>query len=404
MVNPIFDRFKKDDTQKTENVYSPMEDRTLWVKILQKIAFPVLNNLKNSNLKKNMPYESINPERKKFSYLEAFARLFLGISPWLELGPDETSEGQIRKKYADLTIKCLDNIVNPKNPDYMSFNEPKQSLMDAAFLAQGLLRSKNQIWFKLSIKTQAKLINELKKTRSISPYENYWLLFTSIIEATILEFTGECDKNRLKYGISKFMKEWYLGDGIYFDGESFKVDYYNSFIIHPMLIDILGVFKKYNMDEEDFLSLEIKRASRYSEELERMISPEGTYPIIGRSMSYRTGVFHLLAQMSLHKSLPTNISPAQVKSALTKVIKKQFNDNQNFDKGGWLVVGFNGRQVDISEPYINTGSLYFCSTIFLPLGLSFNDPFWSDSFEEWSTLKAWNGNSIESDKFMGIDK
>ncbi|WP_409200115.1 DUF2264 domain-containing protein [Methanobrevibacter sp. DSM 116169] len=399
MSKSIFGRFKKED-KPIETQHYPQEDRIFWVKTLQKIAIPVLSNLKNDSLKKNIPDECISSQRIRSPSFEAFARLFCGIAPWLELGPDETSEGKIRENYRDLTLKGLNNLVSSDKEDYVLFHEIKQSLVEAAFLAQGLLRAKNQIWFNLSLETQSKIIKELKGTRKTPPYENNWLLFTSIIEAALLEFTGECDFNRLIYGVNKFKNEWYKGDGLYSDGVNFRFDYYNSLVIHPMLIDILKVMRKYGFDEEDFLELELKRASRYSAELERLISPEGTYPVIGRSISYRTGVFHSLAQSSLMKILPKNIDPAQIRSAFTLIIKKQFEDDQNFDKKGWLSVGFNGKQLDISEDYINTGSLYLCSTIFLPLGLPIDDPFWSKPYSEWTNLKAWNGKPVDADKFI----
>lgn len=400
MKKSIFGRFKKEEEKPIEKEYIPLDDRVLWVNALEKIATPVLTNLKNSSLKKNIPNESIPSERERFPSFEAFSRLFCGMAPWLELGPDETSEGKIREKFIKLTLKSLDNIVTPSNKDYILFHDIKQCLVDSAFLAQGLLRSKNEIWFNLSLKTQSKIIKELKGTRKIDPYDNNWLLFTSIIEATLLEFTGECDESRLKYGVDKFKNQWYVGDGLYKDGENFSFDYYNSLVIHPMLIDILMVMEKYDLDEDNFLDLEFKRASRHSAELERLISPEGTYPVIGRSISYRTGVFHLLAQSSLMDTLPKTIKPSQVRSAFSAILKKQFEGDQNFDKEGWLAVGLNGSQLDISESYINTGSLYLCSTIFLPLGLSPNDPFWSEPFSEWTNLKAWNGNEVKSDIFI----
>ena len=58
----------------------------------------------------------------------------------------------------------------------------------------------------------------------------------------------------------------------------------------------------------------------------------------------------------------------QVRCALTAVIKRQFGDNSNCDKNGWLRFGFNGKQVGVAEDYSNTGSLYLCTTGFLPLG------------------------------------
>ena len=96
--------------------------------------------------------------------------------------------------------------------------------------------------------------------------------------------------------------------------------------------------------------------------------------------------------------MPKNIAPAQVRTALTAVLKSHFAGNHNFDGNGWLTVGINGNQLDASEKNINSGSVYLCCEVFLPLGLSFNDPFWSDPFEEWSSLKAWNGHSIDVDQ------
>lgn len=219
-----------------------------------------------------------------------------------------------------------------------------------------------------------------------------------MIEAALLEFTGECDKERLGYAIHKFRDEWYLGDAIYGDGPEFTTNYYNSIIIHPMLNDILMVMRKYALPDGEFLDVQLMRSSRLSAQLERCISPEGSYPVIGKSISYRSGIFHTLSQTALLKILPRNIKPSQVRSALTKVLRNLFEGNQNFTSDGWLLLGLNGHQVDIAEKDINTGSLYLCCSVFLPLGLDSNDPFWSDEFSEWTSLKAWNGHITGSDQ------
>ncbi len=373
-------------------------DRIFWLSTLQKIAFPVLDNLSKGTLRKNMPYESKSAEGQKFAYLEAFARVFNGIAPWLELGADTSEEGRLREKYIRLTLASITNSVNPNKNDYIFVIEPKQSLVDVALFAQGLLRAKNEIWLNLPMDIQARIIRELKNTRIIAPYENHWLLFTSMIEAALLEFTGECDKERLTYAISKFRDELYIGDAIYSDGEDFESNYYNSLIIHPMLNDILAVMRKYGLQDGEFLDVQLMRSSRLASQLERIISPEGTYPLLGKSLSYRCGVFHLLSQAALLKILPRNISPVQVRCALTKVLERQFKGNQNFNSDGWLICGLNASQLDICENDIDTGSLYLCCSVFLALGLDLNDEFWNEPFEEWSSLKAWNGHQIKPDQ------
>ena len=156
MSNSFFKRFKKEEEPIIMEEEAPVwEDRIFWVSTLQKIAYPVLNNLANGSLRKNMPFESKSNEGQKFAYLEAFARVFNGIAPWLELGPDSSKEGGVREKYINLTLKSIKNAVSTNNNDYIFVVEPKQSLVDVALFAQGLLRAKNQIWLKLPMDVQA---------------------------------------------------------------------------------------------------------------------------------------------------------------------------------------------------------------------------------------------------------
>ena len=371
MSNSFFKRFKKEEEPQIIEEETPVwEDRIFWVSTLQKIAFPVLNNLSKGSLRKTMPFESSTSEGQKFSYLEAFARVFNGISPWLELGPDISEEGKVREKYIRLTLQAIKNAVSTNNNDYIFIVEPKQSLVDVALFAQGLLRAKNQIWLNLPMDVQARIIREFKNTRIIAPFENHWLLYTSMIEAALLEFTGECDMERLTYAIAKFRDELYVGDAIYSNGADFEVGYFNSLVIHPMLNDILRVMRKYSLRDGEFLDVQLMRSSRLASQLERIISPEGTYPLLGNALSYRCGVFHLLSQAALLKILPRNISQAQVRCALTKVIQRQFEGNQNFNSEGWLICGLN--------------------------------VFWESPSEEWSSQKAWNGHQIQPDQSINF--
>ncbi|WP_239059560.1 DUF2264 domain-containing protein [Bacteroides sp. 224] len=379
------------------------EDRAFWVNTMANIADPVLTNLANDQLKQNMPFESLSKDtlRMQVSYLEAVGRLLCGMAPWLELGPDNTDEGKLREKYIELAVNGLKNAVNPEAKDYLVFdNRAYQPLVDAAFLAQGLLRAPKQLWGNLDEESKERMITELKRTRVIPPWQNNWLLFASTVEAAILEFTGECDMERLTNGVVRFRDEWYKGDAQYGDGPAFHMDYYNSFVIHPMLTDVLRIMKKHNLEDAAFLPLQLARHTRYAEQLERQISPEGTYPAVGRSIVYRFGAFHALAQAALQGILPQKVTPAQVRCALTAVIRNQTKSKDTFDENGWLRIGFSGSQINMSESYINTGSIYLCSMGLLPLGLPADDPFWSDPFTEWTNLKAWKGIDVGADKAL----
>lgn len=282
--------------------------------------------------------------------------------------------------------------MNPSSPDYMTFSGKygKQPLVDAAFLAQAFLRSPKVLWGELDKETKKMVISEMRKTREITPWSNNWLMFSAMIEAFFLEIGEQYDEKPIYYAFNQHEK-WYKGDGIYGDGPEFHWDYYNSFVIHPMILDISQIMLKYKKINETNVKQYLNRSMRYASILERLISPEGTYPPIGRSLAYRMGAFHLLAQLSLMKKLPKNISPSQVRCSLTAVIKKQMTTIGTFDNHGWLKIGFNGNQLNIGESYISTGSLYLCSLVFLPLGLPEIDNFWNSPEELWTQKKAWKG-------------
>lgn len=377
------------------------QDREFWLETMDKIARPVIENLANGTLRQNMPFESLSddPLRKEVSYLEAFGRTMCGIGPWLSLGPDDTPEGKLREEYIEMCCKALTNAVNPDSPDHLCFdNRHTQPLVDAAFLAQGVLRAGDQIWSRLDEQTKANYIRELKTSRSIKPYESNWLLFASMVEAAILEYTGECDEERLIYGVRRFMQDgWYKGDGHYGDGPQFHMDYYNSLVIHPMLTDVLYSMMKFDLVLDGPYYTQLAREQRYATVLEKYISPEGTFPVVGRSIVYRTGPLHALAHTVLLGNLSEKISEGQVRAAMTAVIKRQFASPENFN-GEWLTIGFAGHQINMSEAYINTGSSYLCLAAFLPLGLPADHSFWTCEPQDWSSKKAWEGVDIGADK------
>lgn len=382
--------------------YSTNSDRAEWISAMERIARPVLVNMSRGELKKNMPVESTDPiitRRQAVTHLEAIGRLLTGIAPWLELGPDSTPEGKLRQEYAQMAIKSIQNCVDPLSPDYLNFNKDRQPLVDAAFLAHGLLRAPTQLWAKLDKTTQQRLIEEFKSSRVIVPGQNNWLLFSAMVEAALMEFSQQWDYQRIEYALQQH-EQWYKGDGWYGDGPEMHLDYYNSYVIQPMMMQVLEVAKRHNMPQATMLEVQQKRYARYAEQQERLISPEGTFPLIGRSLAYRFGAFHALSDVALRGMLPKTLTPAQVRSALTAVIERQVNAPDTFDKNGWLRVGFAGHQPSIGETYISTGSLYLCSAVFVALGLPETDPFWSGPNTDWTARKAWNGVNLKCDKAL----
>ena len=372
------------------------QDRQAAVSALDRIARPVIKSLADGKLKANIPLGPGEESRRNYTCLEAFGRTLAGIAPWLALGPDETPEGKLRGEYIEMCRKGLVNATDPKSPDFMNFSEGGQPLVDAAFLAMALLRAPDSLWKPLDESQRANVVEALKSSRKIKPGENNWLLFSALVEAALWHFTDECEVPRIKYALDQHEK-WYVGDGTYGDGPNYHWDYYNSFVIQPSLITVLEVCREKKSPLGDRMPVILKRAQRYAEIQERLISPEGTFPIFGRSSAYRFGAFQTLSLVALRHELPKSVSPAAVRCGINAVVQRMISPQGTFDAEGWLRPGIAGYQPLVKESYISTGSLYLCLVGLLHLGLPADDVLWTAPAADWTQKRLWAGENVPSD-------
>ena len=204
------------------------------------------------------------------------------------------------------------------------------------------------------------------------------------------------DAMRVDYAVRQH-QQWYVGDGVYGDGPRFHWDYYNSYVIQPMLVDVLRQVRGRNGGWDAMAGPVMARARRYAAIEERLIAADGSYPAVGRSITYRCGAFQVLAQMALLGELPAPLTGAPVRSALTAVMKRLLEAPGTFDAGGWLTIGLCGHQPHLGENYISTGSLYLASTVLLPLGLPPAHPFWAAPAADWTSRRLWRGQDSAAD-------
>jgi hypothetical protein len=384
------------------------ESRDEWVRILRRIAEPVLTALANRSLRASMPVElsaAATPERRDYAHLEAAGRLLAGIAPWLELGAEGGAQGNLQESSQEraqraslvaLARRGIEAGCDPASPDFFNFTRGRQPLVDAAFLAHAFVRAPGQLWAPLDSRTKRLVVDALKSTRAIQPSISNWLLFSAMIEAALSTMGEPWDRMRVDYAVRQH-EQWYKGDGMYGDGPSLHVDYYNSYVIHPMLLDVLRVTAGATDEWKAIHTQAVVRARRYAAIQERMISPEGTFPPVGRSLAYRCGAFQLLGQMALRHELPEGLSPAQVRGAMSAVVHRTMDAPGTFDAKGWLTVGFAGHQPRIGEGYISSGSAYLCAVGLLPLGLPSADPFWTAPAQPWTAKALWAGQDLPPD-------
>ena len=194
------------------------------------------------------------------------------------------------------------------------------------------------------------------------------------------------------------MEEWYEGDGVYGDGWDVAWDYYNSYVIHPMLLQVLRVADEHDHElADEALPRAMERAKRYAEVLERLISPEGTIPLIGRSSNYRFAAFYHLAYMALNDELPEGPHPGAIRSGITAVVRRMYEAPGTFDAEGWLQLGALGHQPGLTEVYNATGSLYVTLTGLVHLGLPADHPFWMVPDADWTQKRIWSGQNVQQD-------
>jgi len=374
-------------------------DREYWLEVVKRVSVSVLEALNKGQLRARMPVEAapgLVEARSKSTHLEAFGRLLSGLGPWLESTPADGAEAALQARYREWARAGLHYGTDPAAADYMNFGATPQSLVDAAFLALGILRAPKQMWEPLDKTTKGNLVKALQATRQVLPGQNNWLLFAAMVEAGLC-FMGEWwDPMRVDYAIQQH-KEWFVGDGTYGDGPHFHWDYYNSLVIQPMLLQVLETVQAKSPTWSSLRPVVLERAQRYAAIQERMISPEATFPAIGRSLTYRFGAFHLLSDISLRRQLPAEVTPEQVRCALTAVMRRMIERPGTFDARGWLTIGFAGHQPGLGETYISTGSCYLCAAAWLPLGLPASDDFWAGAARPWTAVKVWGGEDMKAD-------
>jgi hypothetical protein len=363
--------------------------RQTWIREVERMAGPVLRPLAERRLAAALP--SYPARNREFAPLEAFARLTAGIAPWLERDRPEP--------WLTLTRECIDAATDPGSAAYMNWGQAggKQPLVEGAYMAHTLLRAPNALWRELPPRVRTNLTRALTRTRQIEPnLTNNWVLFASLVEAALHHLASvPIVEPRVTYALEK-LDQWFVGDGTYGDGDEFRWDYYNSYVMHSMLVDTLRYLGPLSSKWAAMEPIARRRATRYAAVLERMISPEGTYPVIGRSSVYRTAAFQTLSHMALDHSLPADLSPAQVRCALSAVIRRVLSFPGTYDANGFLTLGVCGKQPGLEDDYNSAGSPYIASLIFLPLGLPATDPFWTGEDVPWTQAKIWSGQDVPS--------
>jgi len=390
-------------------LHTGTDDRAYMLGLLERMATPVLSRMAQGRLQQEWTPElspSWDGRNPKVAYLEAFGRLIDGLAPWLALPDDGGAESRLRARLREQALASYVHSVDPKSPDYLLWSAEGQPLVDSAYFTSALLRAHKTLWDPLDATTKTGIIAEIQGLRRVTPPYTNWLLFAAMNEAFLLSIGAQWDPIRIDLALRKF-GEWYVGDGWYGDGEHFHFDMYNSYVIHPMLTQILDVLVrtgvKFNkFDPAERLATQVKRMQRFGEVLERMIGPNGAFPPVGRSLTYRTAIHQPLAYLAWKKLLHAKLPEGQVRAATLATHRCIFADASNFDPKGFLTIGFARHQPSLGEVYSNAGSMYIATESLLALGLPASDSYWQAEAQPWTMRNAYSGLDFPKDYYIDV--
>ena len=71
-------------------------------------------------------------------------------------------EGRLRAQYGELARRAIDRAVDPASKDFLNFTRDRQPLVDAAFLAHGVLRAPRALGDELDAGVKRHLVTALE--------------------------------------------------------------------------------------------------------------------------------------------------------------------------------------------------------------------------------------------------
>jgi hypothetical protein len=371
--------------------------RRCWLARIDRLATPVLSAAAEGRLRATMTVErpAGHSEDGRPSALEALARTLAGLAPWLDLDGTSGDEAVAQARMRRLAVAALDRWSDPTSADHMPLAAGTNALVEAGFLGHALVRMPRVVAM-FDDGLRRRLADQFVGARAHVPWFNNWHCFAALAELGLAALGGSPDRLRIDTAL-RHHETWYLGDGVYGDGPQFHADFYNSFVIQPMLLDLIRVAAGWHPSWAEQAAAIRARATRHADVQERLIGPDGSFPVLGRSIAYRCGAFQHLAQCALQDLLPGHLPPAQVRAALDAVQSRTLDPAGTWRADGFLTIGLSGAQPGLGEIYISTGSLYLCSTAFLPLGLGPAHPFWAAPARAWTGLAVWSGEDRPAD-------
>ena len=306
--------------------------------------------------------------------LEGFARTAPLLAAWLRSGRSRIVADPVDGRPIDLVAllkRGLVSGVDRQSPAYWGdIRDNGQRIVEAADIARTVWLTKGIIWDELGESEKRMVLRWLMQaSRAATPPDN-WMLFPVLVDLVISKLNASSgDALLLARAHTQFAayRKLYLEHG-WFNDPPTGVDYYNTWAITYELFWFSQIDPTF---ETHFIRQAIEESSILTE---HVLSPHG-FPIMGRSICYRTAVpVPVLAAQLLHEPAAEN---GHALHALDTVWRHFIAHDGVRD--GALTQGYEGPDPRFLDRYSGPGS---CQWGLRSLVLAFmhgaDDRFWTD--------------------------
>jgi hypothetical protein len=259
---------------------------------------------------------------------------------------------------------------DPNSPDYWHRSRGgwDQREVEAALVAEFLLRSRARVWDRLTVAEQEQIMAWLEPAEV--PLAANWLAFQIGRNAARGALGYPASEQALREQLDRLERE-YVGDGFYRDGHRYRFDWYNAFVIHAQLSLWRSLAPEIERERIDRIAA---RTREFIEHLPYLFDPRGAVAPIGRSLAYRSG-----ALASVHASILAGddfIEPGLARRISAGNLRFHVEAGM-FGPDEVLTRGYHGDQPGVVDEYLRPGSQYFATHALSVLALPPEHPFWS---------------------------
>ncbi|MEI6897373.1 MAG: DUF2264 domain-containing protein [Psychromonas sp.] len=301
------------------------------------------------------------------SSLEGVARPLWGLVP-LALGGGDFA-------HWDLIRQLITQGTDPRSEGFWGqLHDTDQRSVEMAAIGFFVALLPSQAWDPLSTTEKDNLVCWLASIQDKATVHNNWLFFTLIVQHA-LKTVGRKDlvDSALQQKFLEKIKNWYLGEGWYGDGDIESIDHYNGFALHYYSLIYATLFDHQN---DELAKLFKSRADAFAKPFSYWFADNGDTLVQGRSLTYRFACCGFWAAYAV--SDETVFSPGQIKGLWARHLRR-WKDKPIFTHDGILTRGYDYPNLQMCEVYNSPTSPYWAMKAFLPLMLADDSSFWSSA-------------------------